>query len=165
MAGILKIDRSKIKVLYEGVSPAYRPLENANYIKEEYNISLPFIFHVSKLSSKKNPQTLLNAFSQLIEDNSDLELVIAGARWANKEVRSMIEKFNLLSNIKILGYIPEQDLIRLYNAAELFFYPSFHETFGFPIVEAMACGTPVVNIQRILHTRNRWWCGYTMRSL
>ena len=81
---------------------------------------------------------------QVIEKNFDLDLVIAGARWTNKHVKSMIKKLNLASNVKILGYVPEQDLICLYSATELFFSPSLHETFGFPVLEAMACGTPVV---------------------
>jgi len=140
----LKVSETKIRVVHEGVSSKYMPIKNVSHIKEKYHISRPFIFHVSHLRAKKNPQTLLKAFTQLIEKNFNLELVIAGARWTNKHVRSMIEKSGLVSNIKILGYVPEEDLICLYNAAELFIFPSLHETFGFPVLEAMACGTPVV---------------------
>lgn len=140
----LKVTESKIRVIYEGVSSEYKPLKKASHIKEKYRIPRPFIFHLSNLSAKKNPQTLFKAFSQLLEKDFDLELVIAGARWSNKLIRSMIEKIDFASNIRILGYVPEQDLICLYNAAELFFFPSLHETFGFPVLEAMACGTSVV---------------------
>lgn len=140
----LKVPETKIKVVHEGVSSAYKPLKNASRIKQKHHISRPFIFHVSNLSPKKNPKTLLKAFSQLVKKGFDLELVIAGAKWTSRYVKRMIEKFNLASNVKILGYVPEQDLIYLYNAAELFFYPSLHETFGLPVLEAMACGTPVV---------------------
>jgi len=140
----LKVLETRMKVVHEGVSSAYRPLRNANQIKEKYRISRPFILHVSNLSPKKNPKALLNAFNRLAKKGFDLELVIAGARWTSRYVESIIEKSNLRSDVKILGYVPEQDLICLYNAAELFLYPSLHETFGFPVLEAMACGTPVV---------------------
>lgn len=143
LAPHLQVSETKIGVVYEGVNSKYRPIKNVSYIKEKYNIHHPFIFHVSNLHPRKNPRTLIKAFSQL-EKNFDLELVIAGAKWNNGNVRSLIEKLDLVSNIKILGYVPEWDLIRLYNAAELFFFPSFHENFGFPVIEAMACGTPVV---------------------
>lgn len=140
----LKVPETKMKVVYEGVNSAYKPLKNLTHIKQKYHISRPFIFHASNLSPKKNPQTLLKVFSQLVKKGFDLELVIAGARWASRYVKNTIEKFNLVSHVKIVGYVPEQDVIHLYNTAELFFYPSLHETFCFPVLEAMACGTPVV---------------------
>lgn len=140
----LKIPDVKIKVIHEGVSPIYKPLKNASYIKKKYNISRPFIFHVSNLSLKKNPITLFKTFKNLIEKGYNLELVIAGARWKKNYIKRMIENFGIASKVKFLGYVPEKDLVALYNAAEAFFYPSLHETFGFPVLEAMACGTPVV---------------------
>jgi glycosyltransferase involved in cell wall biosynthesis len=140
----LKIPDSKIKVIHEGVSPLYKQLPDASYVKKKYSISLPFIFHVSNLSPKKNPQTLFKTFNELINDGFDLQLVIAGARWSNIDVNSIIGSSDLTRRIKILGYVPEHDLVSLYNAAEVFFFPSLHETFGFPVLEAMACGTPVV---------------------
>jgi glycosyltransferase involved in cell wall biosynthesis len=139
----LRIPDSKVKVIHEGISPLYRQLPDASYVKEKYAISRPFIFHVSNLSPKKNPQTLLKTFSELIKDGYDLQLVIAGARWSNKSVNN-IHNPELTRRIKTLGYVPEQDLVSLYNTAELFFFPTLHETFGFPVLEAMACGTPVV---------------------
>jgi glycosyltransferase involved in cell wall biosynthesis len=140
----LKIPDSKVKVIHEGVSSIYKPLPNASYVKKKYSISLPFIFHVSNLSPKKNPQTLFKTFSELIKDGFDLQLVIAGARWSNTGISSIIDSTELTRKIKVLGYVPEHDLVSLYNAAEAFFFPSLHETFGFPVLEAMACGTPVV---------------------
>jgi len=140
----LKLPESKIKVIHEGVSSAYKPLHDLSYIREKYNLEKPFILHVSNFSPKKNPQVLLKAFSILIKEGLNLDLIIVGARWNNKFVRNLISDSNLFDNVKILGYVPEQDLISLYNSAELFFFPSLHETFGFPIVEAMSCGTPVI---------------------
>ena len=140
----LKIPESKVKVIHEGVSSIYRPMPNVSYIKKKYSISLPYILHISNLSPKKNPQILLKTFGEVIKDGFDMQLVIAGARWNNRSVNSIIARLNLTRRIKILGYIPEHDLVSLYNAAEVFFFPSLHETFGFPVLEAMACGTPVV---------------------
>jgi glycosyltransferase involved in cell wall biosynthesis len=140
----LKLPESKIEVVHEGVSSIYKPIHDSGSIKEKYSISRPFVFHVSNLSPKKNPKILLKTFGEVIKKNFDLDLVIAGARWTNKHVKSMIKKLDLASNVKILGYVPEQDLVCLYSAAELFFSPTLHETFGFPVLEAMACGIPVV---------------------
>ena len=140
----LKIPNSKVQVIHEGISPLYRQLPDAGYVKKKYSISRPFIFHVSNLSPKKNPQTLLKTFNELIKDGYDLQLVIAGARWSNRDIKKIIHSPELTHRIKILGYVPEHDLVSLYNAAEVFFFPTLHETFGFPVLEAMACGTPVV---------------------
>jgi glycosyltransferase involved in cell wall biosynthesis len=140
----LKIPDSKIKVIHEGIAPLYRKSPNTSYVKKKYSISSPFIFHVSNLSPKKNPQTLLKTFSELIKDGYDLQMVIAGARWSNTKVNGIINNIDITHRIKILGYVPEKDLVSLYNTAQVFFFPTLHETFGFPVLEAMACGTPVV---------------------
>jgi glycosyltransferase involved in cell wall biosynthesis len=144
LVNFLKIPESKVKVIHEGVSSIYRPMPNVNYVKKKYSITLPYVLHISNLSPKKNPQTLLKTFSEVVKDGFDMQLVIAGARWNNRGVNDITKKLNLTRRIKILGYVPERDLVSLYNAAEVFFFPSLHETFGFPVLEAMACGTPVV---------------------
>ena len=142
----LKLPESKIQVIHEGVSPIYRVIRDTNKIREKYNLSRQFILHVSNFAPKKNPVVLLRTFNEIRKNfGLRLDLVIAGARWKNQEyIRTLIEDLNLVSNVKILGYIPEEDLVGLYNAAEVFFFPTMHETFGFPVLEAMACGTPVV---------------------
>lgn len=139
------IPNSKINVVYEGVSPIYKVRKDMEYVKEKYCLDKPFILHVSNFSFHKNPRLLLKCFSELMKQGFKLNLVIAGGRWKNNQfIKKSIEELNTGSHVKILGYVPEEDLVALYNLAELFFFPSLTETFGFPIVEAMACGTPVV---------------------
>ena len=140
----LRIPESKIKVIHEGVSPAYKPLKNVSHVLEKYGIVRPFILHVSNLAPKKNPYTLFKAFSLLVKQKLNVDLVIAGGRWDNMHITNIIKRLNLTAYVKMLGYVPEKDLICLYNAAELFVFPSIHETFGLPVLEAMACGTPVI---------------------
>ncbi len=140
----LRIPESKIKVIHEGVSPAYKPLKNVSHVLEKYGIVRHFILHVSNLAPKKNPYTLFKAFSLLVKQKLNVDLVIAGGRWDNIHITNIIKMLNLTAHAKMLGYVPEKDLICLYNVAELFVFPSIHETFGLPVLEAMACGTPVI---------------------
>lgn len=71
--------------------------------------------------------------------------MISGDGWNHPNVISLINRFDLSKRVKLIGYAPKEDVILLYNAAEVVFQPSFHENFGFPIVESMACGTPVIS--------------------
>ncbi|RLE99339.1 MAG: hypothetical protein DRJ59_08060 [Thermoprotei archaeon] len=59
-------------------------------------------------------------------------------------VRKLINELSLQDHVRMLGWVPKEDLVALYNGAEMLLFPSLHENFGFPIVEAMACGCPVV---------------------
>jgi len=71
--------------------------------------------------------------------------VLGGAKgWYYEEIFATIERFGLADNVRLPGYIPGDELVWWYNAADCFVYPSFYEGFGLPVVEAMACGTPVV---------------------
>ena len=99
---------------------------------------------MSNLQPSKNPQTILRTFNLLIKEGFKLELVIAGKRWNNDAVKKLISKPNLNNNVRILGFVPQEDLALLYGSAEVFFQPSFHENFPQTLVEAMSCGTPVV---------------------
>jgi len=128
----LKIPQYKIRAVYEGISPIYKPTKNCG-IKEKYQIKRPYILHVSNFAPKKNPSLLFQTFKELLRRGMKLELVIAGKGWHAEG-----------EHVKALGYVPEPDLVSLFGCAEVFFFPTLHETFGLPVVEAMACGTPVV---------------------
>src|SRR5208337_2092341 len=110
-----------------------------------YQISRPFILTVGVLEPRKNQVMLLDVLRELRKEGHDLELIIIGRpgwRWTNPLT---LEKYqDLRPWVRILADIPDPDLIEFYNRAELFVYPSFYEGFGLPILEAMACGTPVI---------------------
>ncbi len=78
-------------------------------------------------------------------DKSAPKLFIGGGKgWYYQEVFKLVEKFNLMNEVVFPGYLPQEDLRLWYNAATMFVYPSRFEGFGLPILEAMACGTPVI---------------------
>jgi len=139
--GPISVDGSTI---YNGVDHSiYQPLSRPQSL--EYNITSPFVLHVSHLTEKKNPLVLLEAYSKII-GRTDADLVICGSGWPESDfVSDYLSRYELSERVHLLGYVSEEDLVSLYNVAELFVYPSRHETFGLPVVEAMACGTPVVS--------------------
>jgi len=119
-----------------------------NDVLKKYKIKKPYLLFVGRLETKKGLQTLLKAFTlipnNLITNNSiTLNLVLAGGRgYGYKDLKPLISD---LKSVKELGYLKnESDRAVLYNAAEIFVFPSLYEGFGIPLLEAMACGTPVI---------------------
>lgn len=141
------IPEDKIKVIFNGVDPKFKPLnkEDVNEFLKKYNLNFPFILFVGTLEPRKNLSTLFKAYYQLKKKNINHKLVIAGKKgWKYQEIFETVNKLNLKNDIIFTDYIPENDLPALYNAADVFVYPSIYEGFGLPPLEAMACGTPVV---------------------
>ncbi len=130
------IATDKIVVNYPGVTVT-KPAQTA--IKEtlkKYNLTKPFILAVGKLEPRKNIERLLEAMKQW--NNEAIDLVIAGPEgWGNTNFKFKI------SNLKLLGYVPDSDLYSLYSSSLFFVYPSIWEGFGYPIIEAMKLETPV----------------------
>jgi len=136
------LPEEKIKVIYHGLDHDLFRV----YTDCKTNLDLPekFIFCVGSIEPRKNLLGLLQAFNSLdVTIKEEYHLVLAGFKgWKNEEIMNMI-KVNQ-ENIHYLGYISDQELAKVYNLATLFVYPSFYEGFGLPVLEAMACGTPVV---------------------
>ena len=148
---LLNIPSKKIEVIYQGVSPDFRILSDAQTIeitKKKLGIKDPYILFAGGESPWKNVSRLIEAFSLLRKKkSSEAKLVITGIRSISimEKHKAEIQSHGLTLNedVSILGYIHEDDLIALYNAATIFVYPSLNEGFGFPPLEAMACNTPV----------------------
>lgn len=102
-----------------------------------------YLLHVSNAAPKKNVETLLAAFQRLRSSRPDLELLVAGDRWHPQGPR-LASEYGIADSVQFLGYVAQERLVGLYDGAACFVYPSYHETFGLPNVEAMARGTPVV---------------------
>jgi glycosyltransferase involved in cell wall biosynthesis len=141
------IPEEKIKVILLAADEKFKPLnkEEIDEFKQEYNLNFPFILYVGTLEARKNILTLIRAWYKLKKKGINHKLVITGKKgWKYKELFGTIDNLNLQNDIIFTGYVPEEDLPALYNAAELFVYPSIYEGFGLPPLESMACGTPVI---------------------
>ena len=108
-------------------------------VKQKYNLPDKFIFYVGALEPRKNIESIIEAFKMLGGDES---LVIAGTPgWKNEKIYELAKGDE---RIKFLGYVREEDKPALYNLASMLAYPSHYEGFGLPLIEAMACGCPVI---------------------
>ena len=105
----------------------------------------PYVLYVGNVKPHKNIRTLLNAFAQLRTRRNDLDLVFVGG--SCKEDRSLseqAERLGITGSIRDLRHISDEDLVCAYNGAEVLVLPSLYEGFGYPVLEAMACGTPTI---------------------
>ncbi len=151
---LCEVDENKIKVIYAGVGEEYRQITNNDSeirlieVRNKYNLPDKFILYLGTVEPRKNVDGIIRAYSKLRVDNRELrdyKLVIAGGRgWKSDDIYKEWERSEFKDDIKFLGYINSKDKVYLYNLASVFVYPSFYEGFGFPPLEAMACGAPVV---------------------
>jgi glycosyltransferase involved in cell wall biosynthesis len=128
---LLGFPRERICVAHPGIGPAFRSDGPSRDLGE------PYILTVATLERRKNLETLLTAMSQVRQSQPELRLAVAGAPgWQAPSLD--------VEGVLPLGYVDDEELAALYRGAEVFVYPSRFEGFGMPIVEAMACGAPVV---------------------
>jgi glycosyltransferase involved in cell wall biosynthesis len=145
----LHIPEHKIFVIHNGVHEKFRVIAASqiiNAFKKKYQLPLNFFLHFANEAPRKNTLGTLRAFVYYCKNNpTPLHLVLT-----NTNVEKIIKMLNSIQASEVskfivcLPYLPAADLPLLYNAAELFLYPSYNEGFGLPIIEAMACGTPVI---------------------
>jgi len=143
------LKRDKIKVVYSGISDlVFRPPEgDLELFRKENNLPNKFILFLGKLEPRKNISGLMEAFSLLknSKEFENLNLVIVGSPgWLYKNIYHEAKNSKYKNNIIFKNYIKDEDRKFYYSLASVFIYPSFFEGFGFPPLEAMACGTPVV---------------------
>lgn len=144
------IPDKRIIVTPYGVEAKFRPINSRQRVtvfRPTYSWPEKFILFVGTLESGKNLVTLIQAFHQIKNRNSQIEhkLVLAGQKgWGSDRIFSTISDLGVETDVLVTGFIPEAQLPLLYNAADLFVFPSFYEGFGLPPLEAMACGTPVI---------------------
>ena len=146
---LYRLNPERITVTYEGAAENYCPAASdraLDRLRQSYGIAAPFILCVGNLEPRKNLGRLLVAFAELKQKKRiSHKLVIVGQKaWLYDDIFRTIRERSLDGEIVLTGYVPAKDLPFFYNAASLFVYPSLFEGFGLPVVEAMACGTPVV---------------------
>lgn len=139
------ICEEKIKVVYPGIRKEFRKLGNIDgKFFEDFQISFPFILTVATSVERKNLKRLIAAFEILKSNFRDLKLVVVGDRDIKEKLKPEIDIHKLHDSINFTGYLDPERLSYLYNRAELFVFPSLYEGFGLPVLEAMACGCPVI---------------------
>jgi len=148
LTSLFDVPPDKVQVLYGGVHPRFQPQpepEETERIRARYSLGeQPYVPRVGTIQPRKNYVRLIQAFARLqTRRPADLQLVIAGGRgWLHQDIFAEAEKHG--DRAHILGFVNEADLPALYRNAALFAFPSLYEGFGFPVLEAMACGVPVV---------------------
>ena len=146
----LGIEDKKIEVVYCAPHERYRQIdeiEAKQFIYGKYEITKPFILYVGQIQHpNKNILRLLDAFRQAKDAlEKRYQLVLCGKRHSSADIIfNTVKDQDLTKDVIFTGYIPDKDLPYFYNAASLFVYPSLFEGFGIPVIEAMACGAPVV---------------------
>lgn len=149
---LLGVEPERVTVLYPGVEPRFRPVceaEALNRVRFGYNLPERFILGVGTLQPRKNFVGLIEAFALLLAHNhpwtDDLHLVIVGGQgWLVENVPATIARLGLGDRVHLAGFVKDVDLPELYNLASVFAFPTLYEGFGLPVLEAMACGIPVV---------------------
>lgn len=144
----LRADPTHIHIVPYGVSSKFQPLPAEQYepiLRERFGITRPYVLYVGALTERKNLGRLLHAFAKTRKDHPDLLLVLAGPRsWKQSPVERTIADLELSDHVKLTGPLTDTELPSLINGALLFAFPSLYEGFGLPVLEAMACGTPVL---------------------
>lgn len=140
----------KVEVIHCGVSKDYKVLQRSEVQGKltEMGIRSPYLLCVGRMAPIKNMAGMLRAFADIAQANKDLSLVVVGPNDPtfvdNNLGKQMAHMEGLRRRIIFTGPVTQEQLVALYNGATLFVFPSFGEGFGIPVLEAMACGTPVL---------------------
>jgi glycosyltransferase involved in cell wall biosynthesis len=137
----LRVPAERVLVTPYGVEPRFRPAPASRELLERLGIDRAYVACVGTLEPRKNLVTALRAFAQV--SSSDVALVVVGGRgWRNAAFEEELRR--VPGKVVLTGFVSDEELVGVLAGARCFLYPSLHEGFGFPPLEAMACGTPVV---------------------
>jgi glycosyltransferase involved in cell wall biosynthesis len=148
----LRVDAGRVAVVYNGLQPAFRPAEQgqAPRIRERFGVKGALIVAAGRADPYKNLIALVRAVEKLVESARDdvCSLLIGEPDERYTEVRDYVRKHDLDEHVRFTGYLEEDAFVSAYQEADVLVHPSLYEGFGFPPLEAMACGTPVVSSNR-----------------
>jgi glycosyltransferase involved in cell wall biosynthesis len=140
---LLGVDPERVAVTPYGVSERFRPAEPApGWLADRFGVDRPFVLCVGTLEPRKNLVTALRAFERVARETDALLVVAGGPGWGNELFERELPRAS--ERVRLTGYVSDDELVRLYSAASCFLFPSLYEGYGLPLLEAMACGVPVV---------------------
>jgi anaerobic magnesium-protoporphyrin IX monomethyl ester cyclase len=143
------VDTERVHVIHEAAAPAFRPVRDdreLDRVRRKYKLGDRIVLYVGTIEPRKNLPRLIEAFAERSRAG-DLQhqfVCVGPYGWLSRDLAAVIERSQVADRIAFTGYVPFADLPALYNLAEMFVFPSLHEGFGLPVIEAMACGVPVV---------------------
>lgn len=141
----LGVPLDRIDVVSPGVAPEFnvRSVAETDAFRQREGLPPQFILHVGTLQPRKNLPLLIEAFAKI--NRPELGLVLVGGKgWFYDDIFARVLELDLQERVRFAGYVPDADLPLWYNAAAVLVFPSVYEGFGMPVVQAMACGTPVI---------------------
>jgi glycosyltransferase involved in cell wall biosynthesis len=145
---VLRVPAERVSVTLEAAASCFSPAseEERTRVRADYGINGPYVLYVGTLEPRKNLVRLVRAWHSLRRAGKiPHRLVMVGARgWQDGPIFETVRALGCEDAITFTGYVPQADLPALYSAADAFVFPSLSEGFGLPVVEAMACGTPVL---------------------
>jgi glycosyltransferase involved in cell wall biosynthesis len=144
-------DPDRVTVIHHGIDAGFSPVhpEVLEQFRQRRQLPERFILYLGTVQPRKNLQRLISAFEQIALDDTDVELIIAGKTgWKSGPIVTRATVSGMSGRIRFEGHVPDEELPALYSAASVVALPSLYEGFGLPVLEAMACGTPVVMSNR-----------------
>lgn len=146
-----EVPPEKVRVVYPGLRKGMVPVEDEGLVREvlaRHGVRQPYFLYVGTLKPRKNLLRLVRAYARFVAQDRVEErphLVLAGKPgWQYEALAREVERLGLVGQVLFPGYVADADLPALYTGALAFVFPSLYEGFGLPLVEAMACGTPVI---------------------
>lgn len=142
---LLGVPEERVDVTYPAAEERYRLMRESEVEAFRLARGLPdaFVFALGTLEPRKNLVGLLSAYARLRKPRPPL-YVAGGTGWGFSPIFDTVRQLDLGEDVQFLGFVPEDELPLWYNAARLFVFPSLYEGFGLPVLEAMACGAPVI---------------------
>jgi len=144
---LARVPPDRVSVVPLGVEPEMRPVrdeQTLQSVRDKYSLPTQFLLFIGTIEPRKNIVRIIESFAS-IADRVPHHLVIAGRKgWKYHDVFRSVDRLQLRSRVHFAGRIDESDVAALYSLADIFVWPSLYEGFGLPVLEAMACGAPVV---------------------
>lgn len=147
MVRMFRLEEDRIRAIHLGVSPHFQlPVKKTAVtgFRKKFHLTHPYVLFVGNVKPHKAADTLMAAFASVRHTFPELELVFVGSNGSGRTAKSVRMEYFAQGNVRRLGYLNDEEIVLAYHAAEMLVMPSLYEGFGLPVLEAMACHTPVI---------------------